>query len=115
MQDVTGLALEPAHLAALPPARNNAEAGGDIPVEGQHPELVLAQHVHVVEERQVVQDGIVGGEADVVRQARAGQVDRNLVQQPALGIRHAVGHEGRLVAIIEEQQLTGAPVHLGVG
>jgi hypothetical protein len=40
-------------------ARREAEARRHIAVEGEHAQVVLAQHVHVVEERQVVQDHVV--------------------------------------------------------
>ena len=54
------------------------------------------------------------GERHVVRQARAGQRDRRVVRQPVVPVDHAVVHVGRVLRIVEEQQLAGALVDLGV-
>ena len=72
VQDVARRALEPAHGGTVAVARQNAEARGAVPVEHQ---LALAarQQLVVEVERQVVQDGVSAGDAEVVGPARAGQ------------------------------------------
>ena len=80
MQDVAGLTLEPADLITPAVARNKTEAGRDISVESQHPHLVTLEHLRVMEERQVMQNGVVGGKANVMGQPRAGQIDLCFMQ-----------------------------------
>jgi hypothetical protein len=96
VQDVAGLALEPAHACGVGVrvARRDPEARRHVAVEGQHAQAVLAQHVHVVKERQVVKDHVVLREADIVRQTRPRQIDGGLVEQLAAGVGDAVGHVG---------------------
>ena len=115
VQDVAGLALKPFHIAVFTVARRQAEARGDVAVEGEHAHFVLAQHVHVVEERQIVKYHVVIGEADVVGQAWPGQFHGGFVQKLAAGIGYAVGHVGGFVAVVEEDQFARLPVDLGVG
>jgi hypothetical protein len=75
----------------------------------------LLQQILVPEDRQVVQDRVVGGEHHVVRQARAGQGDGHVMDQLAGLIDHAVVHVGRVFGVVEEQQFSGGLVDLGVG
>ena len=54
------------------------------------------------------------GEGHVVRQPRPGQVDRHVVHQPVARVDHAVVQVGRGGGVVEEQQLAGVVVDLGV-
>ena len=114
MVDVAGFGLEPLHVLCVPEARQDAEARGHagVPVGLPAPG---PRGFHVLEHRQVHQDRIVLGDRHVVRQARAGQVDRNVVLERAVGGDHAVGHERLLDAVVEEHQVPGALVDLDVG
>ncbi len=66
MEDVTGLALEPADL--VPPAipGNQSKSGWHIEMESQHPQMMALEHLRVMKERQIVKNGEVGREANVM-------------------------------------------------
>ena len=114
MVEVTRREVEPADRIAGAEARDHAEAALQLGVEL---DLVPAQRhrLVVVEQRQVVQHRVVLGHRHVVRQARPRQVDRHVVLECAVGAHHAVVHVGGVVAVVEEHQLLGDLVHLGVG
>ena len=57
------------------------------------PVAAAGEHLGVEEHRQVVQDGVVLGHAEIVRPARAGELDRRVVQQLVVGPHHAVVHQ----------------------
>ena len=64
---------------------------------------------------QVVEDRVARGEGHVVRQARARQRNRRCSSSSSpAAIDHAVVHVRRVLRVVEEQQLAGALVHLGV-
>ena len=66
MEDVTGLALEPADL--VPPAipGNQSKSGWHIEMKSQHPQMMALEHLRVMKERQIVKNGVVGREANVM-------------------------------------------------
>ena len=75
---------------------------------------VALEQFGVPEQRKVVENRVVLGERHVVRQPRAGQWHVDVVNQVVVLVDHAVVHVGRLLAVVEEQQLTGARVDLRV-
>ena len=92
-------------------ARQDAKARRAVAVEG-HLALALRQQLVVEVERQVVQDGVVLGDAQVVRPAGAGQVDGHVVHQAVVLVHHAVVHVRRLLRVVEEHHVPGLVVHL---
>ena len=109
-----GAEVEPAQLLGLAVARDHAEAG--LHVGAEHHLVATERHgLGVVHHRQVVQDRVVLGHGHVVRQARARQRDRHVVLQLPVGADDAVVHVGRVVAVVEEQQVLGDLVDLGMG
>ena len=114
MQDVAGLTFEPADLIAPAIARDQAKAGRDIPMESQHPQSMTLEHFWIMEEGQIVKNGVIRGKANVMGQARAGQIDLRLMQEFSGRIGHTAGHVGRLISVIEEQQFPRRPIHFGV-
>ena len=77
-------------------------------------QIAMFHQFRVPEYRQIIQDRPVLGETHVVRQSRAGQLDRHVGYQLPVGIDHAVMHVGRVLAVVEEHQLAGRFVDLGV-
>ncbi len=75
--------------------------------------LVLEQP-GVPEQREIVENGVVFGERHVMRQAWAGQRDVDVVHQVVVLVDDAVVHVRVLLAVVEEQQLAGPVVHLGM-
>ena len=67
MEDVAGLAIEPSDRVAFSKSWNQSKARRNISMEGQHAQLVVFQNIEVMEKRQVMQDGVVLGEANIVR------------------------------------------------
>ena len=106
--------LKPADLVRRAVPRHHTKARGQGVVKL---ELVPAggKCVHVVKQRQVVQDGVVGRDRHVVWQARPGQLHRHEGLELTQPVHHAVMHVGRLLAIGKKQELAGALVDLGVG
>ena len=72
------------------------------------------ERVHVVEQRQVVHDGVVRRDRHVVRQPRARQLHRHQRLERAVAVHHAIVHVRRLLSVGEEQELAGALVDLGM-
>ena len=95
-------------------ARHHAKARGQRVVEL---ELMPAsgKGIHVVEQRQVVQDGVVGRDRHVVRQARSGQLHWHESLELTQPVHHAIVHVGRFFAIGKKQELAGAFVDPRVG
>ena len=94
-------------------ARHDAEARRQVAVEGDLA-LALGQQHRVEEEGQVVQDGVARRDAQVVRPARARQVDRHVVHEAVVAVDDAHVHVGRLLGIVEEHHLAGGGVDLVV-
>ena len=102
VQDVAGLTFEPADLIAPAIARYQAKAGRDVPMESQHPQSMTLKHFWIMEEGQIVKNGVIGRKADVMGQARAGQIDLRLVEQLTRGICDTAGHVRGLIPIIKK-------------
>src|SRR5436309_7227922 len=94
MQDVAGLGIEPADLMGLTATRDNAETRRDILVETHHALAVLLQNVNVMKERKIVQNGVVFREAEIVRRARPGNIDWNVVDEFPGRTADAIAHIG---------------------
>ena len=106
--------LEPADLVRRAMARHHAKARGQRVVKL---ELVPTggKGVHVVEQRQVVQDGVVGRDRHVVRQAWPGQLHWHEGLELTQPVHHAIVHVGRFLAIGKKQELAGAFIDPRVG
>ena len=114
MQDVTGFTLEPAHILTLTKARNDAKTRRNVPVKRQYTQMMVLQYIEVMKKGQVVQYREVLGEADIMRQASTGQVNRHFVNDFSMGIGNPIGQVRRSVVIVEVQQLTRMPIHFRV-
>ena len=95
-------------------ARHDGEARWQALMQAHGVDVALEQ-LGVPEHRQVVEDRIVLSEGHVVRQARPGHRDRHIGGQLAVAVDHAVVHIGCGLGIVEEHQLAGRLVDLGVG
>ena len=107
------LGLKPFDLIRFAMARHHAKARRQGVVKLQ---LVppRRQRLHVVEQRQVVQDGVVGGDGHVMRQTRPRQLHGDESLQLAKAVQHAIVHVGRFIAIGEKQKLTRSLIDLAV-
>ncbi|MNL03576.1 hypothetical protein D3C87_1241170 [compost metagenome] len=114
MQDIGGVAFEPLDVLGPAKARDDAEARLHLGMETGDV-IALGQQVLLPEQRQVVEDRIVCRERHVVRQARPGQRHRRQMLQLIVRSDDAVMHVGRGLGIVEEQQLAGLFIDLGVG
>ncbi|MND91115.1 hypothetical protein D3C80_832260 [compost metagenome] len=77
--------------------------------------IARLQRLLVPEQGEVVQNCVVLAEDHVVRQARARQGDRRVVRPPPIRRDHAVIHVGRVLGVVEEQQLAGPFIHPRMG
>ncbi|CAI8441601.1 MAG: Uncharacterised protein [Halieaceae bacterium] len=66
MEDVTGLALEPADLVPTAIPGNQSKSSWNIEMKSQHPQMMALEHLRVMKKRQIVKNGVVGREANVV-------------------------------------------------
>ena len=111
---VTRREVEPADAVAGAKTRNHAQTRAHLGVKF---DLVppKGHGVMVMEQRQVMQHRVVLGDGHVVRQARAGQLNRHMVFELAVGAHHAIVHVGGRVAVVKEHHLFSELIDLGVG
>lgn len=115
MQDITRRAVEPFDLVALAIARLDAETGRHIPVKGDDPLPGPLQNIQIMEERQIMQQDIIGRKTDVMGQARARQFDVLLVNHPSVTVGDAIKHIRRLIPVIEINKFILFRIDLGMG
>ena len=114
VQHIGRCRLEPTDISGLAVARDQREARRDILVQANRVHVAGLEQFLVPEHRQVVEDRPVGTEDHVVRQPRPGQWHRDIVGQPAARIDDAVMHVRRVLRVVEEHQLAGRLVDLGM-
>ena len=104
MQHVSRLGLEPLDGAGIAEAGDDSEPGRDVTVESRGVDVLLEQF-RVPEQWKIIHDGVVFGERDVVGQAWARVFDRHEMLQSVVGANNAVMEIGRMLRVIEKNQL----------
>jgi hypothetical protein len=75
VQNVAGLGLKPLHLVTAPETVDQPEPRRLVPMEAHDTPVVVLENVDIVVKRQIVQDGIVFGQAHIMRGSGALEVD----------------------------------------
>ena len=113
MQHVARVGFKPADVLRAAVARDDGKTRLPLGVKFQAVTTRL-QGLGVVDQREVMQDAVVGRDGHVVRQTGARQFNRNQGLQLAAGAHRAVMHVGVFVAIGKKHVFARAFIHAGV-
>ena len=113
MQDVGGVGLEPLHVSGPAAPRQHREPGRHVAVQSRDVRVVL-EEFGIPEQRKVVENHVILGERHIVRQPGPGQLDIDVVDQRVVLVDHSVMQVRCVLAVVEEQQLSGGVVDLRV-